>query len=73
MFSTTITGKQRKRHGLEFDCMDAFQVQFVRIPRMDLSVYHPAKTSKNTCNFWDIRRFRLGFTMVVYEKIDLEA
>ena len=34
---------------------------------------HPAKTSKNTCDFWDIRKFRLGFTMVVYEKIDLAA
>ena len=33
----------------------------------------PAKTSKNTCYFWDLRKFTLGFTMVVYEKIDLEA
>ena len=39
----------------------------------ELAPIHPAKTSKNTCDFWDIRKFRLGFTMVVYEKIYLAA
>ena len=33
----------------------------------------PCINIKNMCDFWDIRKLRLGFTMVVYEKIDLEA
>ena len=40
---------------------------------IQVDLMHPAKTSKNTCDFWDIRKFRLGFSMVVYEKIDLAA
>ena len=32
------------------------------------------KHKKNSCDFWDIRKIQTWFfTMVVYDKIDLEA
>ena len=38
-----------------------------------VTLIHPERSSENSCDFEDVRKYILPFTMLVYEKLVVEA